>query len=373
MKFKKWKESPNVKKYICYKDDFCLGEFKTIKSCMNLLDCSKSTFFRTLNNEKEYNWFKVHIKQEKVESINWEIWKKLDEKYQKSKKTYLISNYWRVKSINKNYFEQLLCKNSDKKNQTYKKIKLLGKLHPIHKLVMETFIGSRPGEWYVINHIDTNKYNNRLDNLEYCTFSENTKHYYTMWWVWQNQKPINQYDSNWKYLRSFTSVKEVSEILWISWGTICSVCSNRKLYKSAHWFMFRYDNWNHNDIQPTKIKKSVNQYSLEGKFIQTFIWIKEASEFLNINRSQIKDNCWKQLKSAKWFIFEYNNWSYSDIKPYIKTGSKKINQYDLEWKYLKIFASIGDASKELKIVHSGITAVCLWRTKQAGWFIFKFA
>lgn len=45
----------------------------------------------------------------------------------------------------------------------------------IHILLMETFVGKRP-EGYTINHKDGNKINNKLENLEYCTKSENSYH-----------------------------------------------------------------------------------------------------------------------------------------------------------------------------------------------------
>ncbi len=45
----------------------------------------------------------------------------------------------------------------------------------VHCLVAEVFIGPRPHK-YVINHKDGNKTNNRVDNLEYCTYGENHKH-----------------------------------------------------------------------------------------------------------------------------------------------------------------------------------------------------
>lgn len=50
-----------------------------------------------------------------------------------------------------------------------------GKCIKIHKLVAETFIGDRP-EGLQINHRDGNKLNNNVNNLEYCTPSQNTKH-----------------------------------------------------------------------------------------------------------------------------------------------------------------------------------------------------
>jgi hypothetical protein len=45
----------------------------------------------------------------------------------------------------------------------------------VHSAVMAAFVGPRP-EGHQINHIDGNKSNNCLDNLEYCTGLENIRH-----------------------------------------------------------------------------------------------------------------------------------------------------------------------------------------------------
>ena len=45
----------------------------------------------------------------------------------------------------------------------------------IHNLVMEAFIGVRP-QGYEVNHIDEDKTNNKLENLEYVTHQQNVQH-----------------------------------------------------------------------------------------------------------------------------------------------------------------------------------------------------
>lgn len=49
----------------------------------------------------------------------------------------------------------------------------------IHRLVAETFI-DRPDGCDVVNHIDGDKRNNRVDNLEWCTSKDNSLHAYAM-------------------------------------------------------------------------------------------------------------------------------------------------------------------------------------------------
>jgi hypothetical protein len=55
----------------------------------------------------------------------------------------------------------------------------------VHQLVMLVFLGECP-KGYQINHIDSNRSNNRLDNLEYVTPQENQRH---SWQTTQRQPP----------------------------------------------------------------------------------------------------------------------------------------------------------------------------------------
>lgn len=50
------------------------------------------------------------------------------------------------------------------------------KVFRIHRLVLEAFGKPQPAENYEVNHIDGNKANNCLENLEWCTPQENTAH-----------------------------------------------------------------------------------------------------------------------------------------------------------------------------------------------------
>lgn len=47
----------------------------------------------------------------------------------------------------------------------------------VHRLVAETFMPMQD-ETLQVNHIDTNKENNTLNNLEWCTCKENIRHAY---------------------------------------------------------------------------------------------------------------------------------------------------------------------------------------------------
>lgn len=91
----------------------------------------------------------------------WRIIKRAEDVTKGPKYTYEISNYGRIKRNGLLYDGVLL-------NSGYKTVchKLL------HRLIIEHFIGAIP-DGYVVDHIDGNKLNNRLDNLKICTQKDN--------------------------------------------------------------------------------------------------------------------------------------------------------------------------------------------------------
>jgi hypothetical protein len=67
------------------------------------------------------------------------------------------------------------------KNQGYPSVKMMknriGTTVKVHRLIAKAFIPN-PENKKNINHIDGSRDNNSISNLEWCTFSENTKHAY---------------------------------------------------------------------------------------------------------------------------------------------------------------------------------------------------
>ena len=88
---------------------------------------------------------------------------------------YAISNIGRIKSFNYNNmgFESLITQRINLDG--YLTVSFQGGMVRVHVLVAKYFIGERR-EGYVINHIDGNKRNNAVSNLEYITVRSNLYH-----------------------------------------------------------------------------------------------------------------------------------------------------------------------------------------------------
>ncbi len=91
---------------------------------------------------------------------------------------YQISNLGRVKSLKLGRNNVLKAR---KNGSGYLFVLLYGykkKNSSIHRLVLKAFKPIDHPELFQCNHIDGNKENNHINNLEWCTYSENEKHAY---------------------------------------------------------------------------------------------------------------------------------------------------------------------------------------------------
>ena len=84
--------------------------------------------------------------------------------------------------------------------------------YSLHKLVAKTFIPNLRGSKKQVNHIDGNKLNNSVYNLEWCNQSENTQHAYDIGLIKNVMKKYDLY-YNKVYVETFEKQKDMVEYL----------------------------------------------------------------------------------------------------------------------------------------------------------------
>lgn len=176
-----------------------------------------------------------------------EVWKDI----KGYEKLYQISSLGRVKkltssdSIGRIKLTRIM---SIQENRGYLKIRLsknnIRKNYLIHRLVAIAFISNLEDK-IEVNHIDGNKLNNQVDNLEWVTSSENQLHAYKTGLDKPTTKARNDYRSkpvlqilNGNIINEFPSVGEAQRRTGFCQGAISSCCRGHQ--KIAYGFVWKY-------------------------------------------------------------------------------------------------------------------------------------
>lgn len=178
-----------------------------------------------------------------------EVWKDVPE----YEGLYMISNLGNVLSKvpnngkpKKKIMKQSICSSG------YMKVVLSKngnhKQHMIHRLVAKAFIPN-PENKETVNHIDGNKKNNCVDNLEWNTYSENLKHAYknglNSWnpRKGERMKAVEQLDRNTEeVIARYQSVGEALRAINApaSHYSLISCCDKRKHYNTFYGYKWRW-------------------------------------------------------------------------------------------------------------------------------------
>ena len=107
----------------------------------------------------------------------------------------------------------------------------------LHRIIATAFIDNHE-EKPCVNHIDENKLNNDLSNLEWCTVRENLVHGTRMKRIAEkNFKKVIQLDLNDNVLNEFESIKQAGQETGV-FATSISACCNGRI-KSSGGFKWR--------------------------------------------------------------------------------------------------------------------------------------
>jgi hypothetical protein len=164
---------------------------------------------------------------------------------------YQVSNMGKVKNIIKNTYLKTA------KIKDWYELLVIGKNYTknIHRIMRELFLDNINNN-KCVNHIDWNKHNNTIENLEWCSYSYNNKEAYRLWLNTKsksrnkniiinkqqskeyNNKTVYQYDVNFNLIKIFISVIDIERKLWIDKASISKVCNWKR--KTAWWYIWKY-------------------------------------------------------------------------------------------------------------------------------------
>ena len=141
------------------------------------------------------------------------------------------------KQVNNCGYEYVILSSKEEKHKTL----------TVHRIVAKTFIPN-PEEKEDVNHIDGNKLNNNVNNLEWTTTQENIIKRYEIGIDGNNYKRVSQFDKDGNLVGSFPSSYEAERITGISRTHIGGCCRGERLTAGGYVWKFEIE-------EPKKIEK----------------------------------------------------------------------------------------------------------------------
>ena len=152
------------------------------------------------------------------------------------------------KQVNNCGYEYVILSSKEEKHKTL----------TVHRIVAKTFIPN-PEEKEDVNHIDGNKSNNNVNNLEWTTTQENIIKRYEIGIDGNNYKRVSQFDKDGNLVGSFPSSYEAERITGISRTHIGGCCRGERLTAGGYVWKFEIE-------EPKKIEKIEIYEDEEGHY-----------------------------------------------------------------------------------------------------------
>ena len=243
-----------------------------------------------------------------------ELWKDISD----FKGWYQVSNLGRVRSIDRfvNYKKEgkairkgkILSSKVSNKGYLEVRLNVNGKSYyrRVHQLVATAFIPN-PNKLGLINHINEIKTDNRVENLEWCTDTQNKEAYVS------RRITIYQYSLKGKLLKIWHSLTKAANSINGDKSGIWHCCRGTLASGKAKKTYLGYI-WSNKSLSETELKerttnnnsKAILQLDMSGNIIKRWKSASEAAKALKCNSSAITMATLGLRKTAKGFQWKKN-------------------------------------------------------------------
>lgn len=179
---------------------------------------------------------------------------------------------------------------------------------------------------------------------------------------------IRQYTKQGILLHTFKNTTEAATLLDIPRQKI--TCAIYGKYACQECYFLKEDETIEQYLDGTiKSEKPIYQYDSQGEFLKKFLSFKEIKQELRFNKCDLK----RAIKNSESYSgFYWSHYKYVNIlkeNPELqKPIQRKVYQYDLTGKLIKVWDSINECKK----VYASVLQVCLRKRSHCKNYIFSF-
>lgn len=174
-----------------------------------------------------------------------------------------------------------------------------------HRMVAETYIPNNDPKKNCVNHIDGNKLNNNVRNLEWVTRAENNQHAVRTG-LNNRSKKVYCYDKNKNLVCVYESLNSAAQLSGFSVNAIADCALSKKKALTCGYY------WNYVDDNSFEIVKKdnrhtkpVGRYNKEGILLEEYNSITEASQLTHFPRARIGDCARGKINSYGGYIWKF--------------------------------------------------------------------
>lgn len=181
----------------------------------------------------------------------------------------------------------------------------------VHRLVCAAF-HKNPNNYPCVNHRDENRYNNRADNLEWCTQKYNSNYGTRNKRISEkaNKKPVIQISYNGTIISYYQTISNAAKASGSTKGTIWGCCNGRYKESAGYLWFYADDPDIGSKIEDFKRyyeQNSIIQESVDSEFIAQYLNAADASRHTGVDASCILKCAKNKRKSAGGYIWKYAN------------------------------------------------------------------
>lgn len=158
-----------------------------------------------------------------------------------------------------------------------------------------------------------------------------------------------------------------------TWECIDTATTNNELAEKEVNYIYEYGEKTelYNQTRGGDIPKEVYQYDVDSlKLIAKHSCLKEAARVINSNKKTLSKACLSVNQKLGGFYWSYKPSFF--FLPVPDNRQKKVFQYTIKGKLLKIFKSVSEASKQTGVNKTSIAKVCRGERKTSGGFIWRY-